>query len=86
MDMKKIDLSGNFSSQTKDELFTTFQTSSQGLSETEIAESTIVTDRLSTNYDNNNRVTDYTETTNNNGIITFYGANIFNITQIDPMI
>ena len=34
MDSKRIDLSGNFSSQTKEELFNLFQTSPQGLSRT----------------------------------------------------
>ncbi len=33
MESEKIDLSGNFSSQSKEDLFTRFQTSSQGLSE-----------------------------------------------------
>jgi Ca2+-transporting ATPase len=38
MDSGKIDLTGNFSNQTLKELFTTFQTSSQGLSETQAEE------------------------------------------------
>ena len=38
MNTQKIELSGNFSSQTKEDLFTLFQTSSQGLSETMVEE------------------------------------------------